>query len=80
VREGLEDYEALMLLVQRMESAKQTGQSIATAERALQMAKDLVTIPNAGGLRSTEILPDPDRLPAIRKAVNAALSELAVQR
>jgi Domain of unknown function (DUF4091) len=80
VREGLEDYEALTLLVQRMETAKQAGKSIAAAERALQMAKDLVTIPNAGGLRSTEILPDPDRLPAIRKAVNAALSELVGQR
>jgi hypothetical protein len=32
-----------------------------------------VSIPNAGGLRSTEILPDPDRIPAIRKAVNAAI-------
>ncbi len=40
------------------------------------MARDLVVIPNAGGLRSTEILPEPDRIPAIRKAVNAALVEL----
>jgi hypothetical protein len=32
------------------------------------MARDLVTIPNAGGLRSTEILPNPDQVPAIRKA------------
>ncbi len=34
------------------------------------------TLPNAGGMRSTEILPDPDRLPAVRKAVNAALVDL----
>lgn len=74
VREGLEDYEALQLLARRMEQAKQADRPSASAERALAQARDLVTIPNAGGLRSTEILPDPDRLPAIRKAVNAVLA------
>ena len=49
---------------------------MASAERALAMARALVPIPNAGGLRSTQILPDPDRIPAIRKAVNAALVKL----
>ena len=29
-----------------------------------------------GGLRSTEILPDPERLPTARRAVNAALVQL----
>jgi len=76
VREGLEDYEAMALLAELAGKAKQAGRPAAAAERALKMARELVAIPNAGGLRSTEILPNPDRIPAIRKAVNAALVEL----
>jgi hypothetical protein len=80
IRQGLEDYEALALLAQLAAKAKQAGRPAAAAERALALARDLVTIPNAGGLRSTEILPNPDRIPAIRKAVNAALVQLTSQR
>jgi len=76
VREGLEDFEAMSLLTEQVAKAKRDGQSVEAGERALAMARDLVTIPNAGGLRSTEILPNPDRLPEIRRAVNAALVEL----
>ena len=36
------------------------------AERILAAAEGLVTIPNAGGLRSTEIMPDPDAVSAVR--------------
>jgi hypothetical protein len=80
IREGLEDYEALSLLAEWAAKAKQAGRPSPAAERALAMARDLVTIPNAGGLRSTEILPNPDRIPAIRKAVNAALVHLISQK
>jgi len=73
IREGLEDHEALALLAELVEKAKRDGQPCVAGERALAMARDLVTIPNAGGLRSTEILPDPDRIPAIRKTVNEAI-------
>ncbi len=76
IRQGLEDYEAMSLLTELAAKATRAGQPSAHAEHALSMARDLVTIPNAGGLRSTEILPDPDRVPAVRKAVNAALVEL----
>jgi hypothetical protein len=76
IRQGLEDYEALALLGELAAKAKQAGRAAPGAERALAMARDLVTIPNAGGLRSTEILPNPDQVPAIRKAVNAALIRL----
>jgi hypothetical protein len=76
IRQGLEDYEALALLSELAVKAKETGRAVPAAERALAMAKDLVTIPNAGGMRSTDILPNPDRVPAIRKAVNAALVQL----
>jgi hypothetical protein len=64
------------MLAELVEKAKATGKPCAAGEKALGMARDLVTIPNAGGLRSTEILPDPDRIPAIRKAVNAAIVKL----
>ena len=76
VREGLEDYEALAMLADLANRAKQAGKPAPAAERALALARDLVTIPNAGGLRSTEILPNPNRVPEIRKAVNAALVTL----
>ena len=76
VREGLEDYEAMALLGELADKARKAGRSTASADRALALAKDLVIIPNAGGPRSTEILAEPDRIPAIRKAVNAAMVEL----
>jgi hypothetical protein len=73
VRQGLQDYEALTLLVQRCEADRKAGRNTAAAERALQLAKEVVGIPNAGGLRSTDILPAPERLTVVRRAVNAAL-------
>jgi hypothetical protein len=76
VREGLEDYEAMAILKKLVEKAKQSGRPALAGEKALAMAKDLVVIPNAGGPRSMDILPDPDQIPRIRKAVNAAIVEL----
>ncbi len=76
LRQGLQDYEALILLEQLASKARQAGRPVSGAERALTLARELVTIPNAGGLRSTEILPNPDRVPAVRRAVNAVLLEL----
>jgi hypothetical protein len=73
IRQGLQDYEALRLLADLAGKAKQDGRPLETAERAIAMARDLVTIPNAGGLRSSEILPEPDRVPEVRKAVYAAI-------
>ena len=76
VRKGLEDYEALAMLTDLVAQARQQGRPVAAAEQALTLARALVTIPNAGGLRSTEILPQPDRIPAVRKAVNSAIVNL----
>jgi hypothetical protein len=76
IRQGLQDYEALSMLAELAEKAKRSGRPSPAADSALKMARDLVAIPNAGGLRSTEILPDPARVPAVRKAVNAALVQL----
>lgn len=76
VREGLEDYEALMLLEQAVRTANASGKPTSAAEAVLTRAKALVPIPNAGGLRSTDILPDPDAVPQVRAAVYTALSKL----
>ncbi len=79
IRQGLQDYDALALLAELAAKAKEAGRPSAAAERALALARDLVVIPNAGGLLSTEILPNPDRIPDVRKAVNAALIRLLSQ-
>jgi hypothetical protein len=76
IRLGLQDYEAMLLLGDLAAKARQAGHPAAAAERALASARELVSIPNPGGLRSTEILPNPDTVPATRKAVNAALVKL----
>jgi hypothetical protein len=79
IRQGLQDYEAIALLTDAAAKAKLAGRSTAAAENALALARDLVTIPNPGGLRSTEILPKPDLVPAARQAINAALVQLLTQ-
>jgi hypothetical protein len=75
-REGVEDYEYLLLLRQRIAQAKAAGQSVVAAERALSQAAALVPIPNAGGRFSTKILPDPERLYDARKQIAAAIESL----
>ncbi len=77
IREGLEDFEAISILKEAVAVAKGAGRSAVEGERALAMVENLVSIPNAGGLRSTEILPNPDAIPAIRRAVNAAIVNLS---
>jgi hypothetical protein len=79
IRQGLQDYDALALLAELAAKAKEAGRPSAAAERALALARDLVVIPNAGGLLSTEILPNPERIPETRKAVNAALVRVISQ-
>ena len=46
------------------------------AERILGKAQDLVTIPNAGGLQSTRILPDPDAVFGVKESAARAIEEL----
>ncbi|MCX7819946.1 MAG: DUF4091 domain-containing protein [Kiritimatiellae bacterium] len=67
VREGAEDYELLKLL-------EAVG---GAASPALAAARELVPIPNAGGLRSLSILPDPA---AVRRVRERVLDELTARR
>ena len=54
VRDGAEDYEYLLLLRGRIAKAKAAGKNVAGAEAVLHRALNLVTIPNVGGLKTTE--------------------------
>lgn len=75
-REGVEDYEYLRLLDARLNAAQQAGRPVAQAEQARAAARGLVQIPNAGGYYSTRILPHPERLYEVRRAVAAAIESL----
>lgn len=69
VREGAEDYEYYLLLDEAIRSARYRGVDVSAGEAALQAVRDLVSIPNTGGLRSTEIMTDPDAIYRVRQKV-----------
>lgn len=74
IREGAEDYEYYILLRNLEQGTNAAGRT--TAEQALDGARALVTIPNAGGPHSTEIMPDPDAIYRARRGVAAAIERL----
>ncbi|KPK58092.1 MAG: hypothetical protein AMK73_09480, partial [Planctomycetes bacterium SM23_32] len=76
-REGVEDYEYLYLLRRLVSEANGQGRDIAEAERALEAAAGLVTIPNAGGRYSSRILPDPDAVLEVKEALARAIEGLS---
>jgi len=76
-REGVEDYEYLYLLRRLVRDAKSAGRDTTAAERALAEAAALITIPNAGGLRSSQILPDPQAVYRVRASLAGAIETLA---
>ncbi|MFQ6133245.1 MAG: glycoside hydrolase domain-containing protein [Armatimonadota bacterium] len=75
-RDGVEDYEYLLLLRDLITKAPPGAQRQA-AERLLREAQDLVSIPNEGGLRSTSLMPHPDRVLEIRERLGEAILALA---
>jgi hypothetical protein len=75
-REGMEDYEYLHLLRTLVERRKAAGKDARAGEKALEEASGLVTSPCEIGRYSTRILPDPDRVFAIREAVARAIEEM----
>lgn len=75
-REGVEDYEYLYLLRQRIDHANAAGLDTSRAAAALENAQRLVDIPNAGGRYSSKILPDPQAFESARRAVAEALETL----
>jgi hypothetical protein len=75
-REGVEDFEYLYLLQQLIAKAKAAGNDITEAQKAMARAARLVTIPNAGGLRSSKILPDPTEVYVVKEQLGAAIESL----
>lgn len=63
-RDGIDDYDYLMLLD---ELVRKTGDK--DGEKTLEKAKRIVSIPNPGGRNSIALLPDPDKIPAIREEI-----------
>jgi hypothetical protein len=75
-REGLEDYEYLHLLKTLVERRTAEGKDVRAAAEALDLASGLVTSPCEIGRYSTRILPDPDRVHAVREAVARAIEAM----
>jgi len=75
-REGVEDYEYLYLLRERIRRAKAEGRDTADAEKVLKDAAGLVPIPNAGGRYSTRILPDPDVVLRLKERLARAIERM----
>ena len=69
IREGIEDYEYFCILNGLIAEGRKKGLPVAAAEQALSQVVSLVTMPNHGGIRSTELMPNPDAIPAVRAAV-----------
>jgi len=69
IREGAEDYEYYLLLDGAIKAAQRRGVEVSAAKSALDNVRSLVSIPNAGGFRSTEIMPDPDAIYRVRRQV-----------
>ena len=74
-RDGVEDYEVLRLLSNLVAKARQGGKDAAGAEAALERARALVAIPNAGGRYSTRILPDPEAVFRVKEDLARAIED-----
>lgn len=76
-REGVEDYEYLVLLKSLIAKAKAAGKDTAQAEQAMAEAAALVTIPNAGGRYSSKILGNPEAVYAARESLAKAIETIS---
>ncbi len=79
VREGMEDYEALKTLEDLAAAAPPASPAARAAREALAAARALVDIPNSGGLRSLDLLPDPTAVGRVRREINRAIERLATE-
>ncbi len=92
-REGVEDYEYLATLAQRVQAwkavdaaarftaqqARERRKLLEQAEAALKQASELVSIPNSGGRYSTKLLPDPDAVFRVKQALGEAIEALGTK-
>jgi hypothetical protein len=75
-REGVEDYEYLHLLSWIIASAEARGLDASAAQAALDAALNVVSIPNAGGRYSMDILADPALVLMTRAQIAAEIEQL----
>jgi len=75
-REGVEDYEYLCILRDRIARAKAAGRPTAEAERVLRDAAALVPIPAPNGRYSTRVLPDPEAVLRLKERLGRAIERL----
>jgi len=75
-RDGVEDYLYLQKLQALAQDLDPSDPAAASAEAALELARSLVKIPNAGGRYSTQILPDPDAVFQVKEALARAIEGL----
>ncbi|MEM1552780.1 MAG: hypothetical protein QXH03_08960, partial [Candidatus Bathyarchaeia archaeon] len=64
---GIEDYLMLRAIERNLKEGKWQGEKAERAKQVLEKARSLVSIPNQGGLRSTDLMPDPDELTKLRE-------------
>jgi len=76
IREGVEDFEYLYYLNSLVTLGKKEGKNITEAEKALENARALVTIPSAEGRYSATNLPDPYAVLRVRMQVAKAIEGL----
>lgn len=77
IREGVEDFEYLYYLNSLVTLAMKSGKDVTTAQKALDNARELVTIPSAEGRYSSKNLPDPYAVLRVREQVAKAIEGLS---
>ncbi|MGA2616909.1 MAG: hypothetical protein ABSF26_04810 [Thermoguttaceae bacterium] len=75
-RIGLYQDAYLYLLREAIARARRCGRDVAAAEHVLADAQRLVEIPNAGGLQSGRVLPDPDAVLRVKENIARAIEGL----
>lgn len=76
IREGVEDFEYLYYLNSLVALGKKNGKDVSEAVKALDSARELVTIPSAEGRYSSKNLPDPYAVLRVREQVAKAIEGL----
>ncbi|MBC7326845.1 DUF4091 domain-containing protein [bacterium] len=74
--EGVEDYEYLYLLRELVDKGLREGKDVSEGKKALELAGQLVTIPNSGGRLSTKLLPNPEKVYEVRDAIANAIEKI----
>ena len=76
VRDGVEDYEYLYCLNSLIATGKKKGKDVSQAEKAIDSARSLVTVPSFVGRYSSKNLPDPYAVLRVRGQVAEAIEGL----